>query len=149
MFSSATEEWATPDKFYNTLDQEFHFELDPAATEANHKAPKFYTKETNGLTQPWAPLRTFCNPPYGRGITGLWVKKAHDEWKAGGPVVVLLLPARTDTAWFHNWIWHKAAVHFVRGRLKFGGAKHGAPFPSMVAVYAQPDWDGFWQGSPS
>lgn len=134
MFSSESGEWSTPQDFYNDLDSEFHFELDPAATADNAKNPVYYTKEQDGLSLPWAPARVFVNPPYGRGITGLWVKKAHDEWLKGA-LVVMLLPARTDTRWFHDWILGKAEIQFVRGRLKFGGCKDPAPFPSMVVIY--------------
>jgi phage N-6-adenine-methyltransferase len=140
LFSSATEEWSTPDDFYQELHKEFQFELDPAATKENAKCPRYFTKETNGLAQEWAPLRTFCNPPYGRGVTGKWVEKAHQEWLRSA-TVVLLLPARTDTKWFHDFILGKAEVRFVRGRLKFGDSPNSAPFPSMVVVYRKQPYE--------
>ena len=78
--------------------------------------------------------RVFCNPPYGRGI-GDWVKKSYEESKQPETVVVMLLPARTDTRWFHDYIYGKAEIRFVKGRLRFGGCKNAAPFPSMVVIF--------------
>jgi len=133
LFSSATGEWATPTLLFQDLDQEFRFELDAAASEANAKCPRFYTKKRDGLARPWAPLRTFVNPPYGRAV-GCWVLKAYTEWKRGA-LVVMLLPVRTCTGWFHQFIYHQAEIRFLKGRLKFGGAKNGAPFPSMIVIF--------------
>lgn len=76
----------------------------------------------------------FCNPPYGRAI-GLWVRKAYQESRKADTTVVMLLPARTDTAWFHDYIYHRAEIRFIRGRLKFGDARQSAPFPSMVVIF--------------
>lgn len=132
MFSSKTDEWATPEDLFDALNREFLFTLD-AADETNHKCQRYFDKATNGLTQNWGGETVFCNPPYGRQI-GKWVRKAFDEAKAGA-LVVMLLPARTDTAWFHDYILEKAEVRFIRGRLKFGGCKNNAPFPSMVVIY--------------
>lgn len=136
MFSSKTDEWATPMDFYNNLNEEFHFDLDPCANEYNHKCEKYFTIEDNGLLQSWAGHNVFCNPPYGREI-GKWVEKAYKTNKKHGNVVVMLVPARTDTKWFHEYIYHKAEVRFIRGRLKFSGAKFNAPFPCMVVIYKQ------------
>lgn len=133
MFSSATNEWATPQEFFNKLDGEFHFTLDPCADEENHKTGKYFTKKQNGLEQSWAGETVFCNPPYGRNIDK-WIRKCAEE--AGkGAVVVMLIPARTDTKWFHELIFPYAEIRFVRGRLKFGDGKNSAPFPSMVVVF--------------
>lgn len=134
MFSSASENWSTPQDFFDTLNAEFSFDLDPAASPENAKCAKYYTREQNGLLQSWFPYRTFVNPPYGRTATGQWVKKAYDEWHRGA-LVVMLLPARTDTAWFHNWVYGRAEIRFLRGRLKFGGSKNAAPFPSLLAIF--------------
>lgn len=134
MFSSATDEWATPQAFFDELNGEFHFTLDPAANEANHKCETFFTKEQNGLACPWGGHTVFCNPPYGREI-GKWVQKAWYEHEKNGNTIVMLLPARTETRWFHEFIYGKAEIRFVRGRLKFGGAAWNAPFPSMVVIY--------------
>lgn len=130
-FSSATGEWATPQDFFDRLHAEFAFTLDPAATAENAKCAKFYSLADDGLSRSWAGERVFVNPPYGRGI-GKWVEKAAT---CGAAVVVALLPARTDTRWFHDFIYGKAEIRFVRGRLKFGGHENSAPFPSMVAIW--------------
>lgn len=135
-FSSATDEWETPQDFFDELDEEFEFALDVCATPENAKAPYFFTRTKNGLLQPWAaPIghAVWMNPPYGRGI-GKWVEKARHESERGA-TVVCLLPARTDTRWFHDHIHGRAEIRFVRGRLKFGGHKNSAPFPSMVVVF--------------
>ena len=135
MFSSKTDLWETPQSFYDELDKEFQFTLDPCATPENAKCEMFFTKEMNGLTQNWGGNRVFCNPPYGKEI-GKWVKKAYEESKKSNTTVVMLIPARTDTAYFHDYIYHKAKeIRFVKGRLKFGQSKNAAPFPSMVVVF--------------
>ncbi len=133
LFSSNTELWATPQAFFDQLNKEFGFTLDPCALPDNAKCAKFFTPEDDGLTQDWSGERVFCNPPYGRKIAA-WVKKCHDEAQKG-VLVVMLIPARTDTSYFHDYIYHKAEIRFVRGRLKFGNAEQGAPFPSMVVIY--------------
>lgn len=135
MFSTGKVEWSTPQDFYDNLNSEFHFTLDACATDENHKCEKYYTKEVNGLLQDWSGETVFCNPPYGRKETGEWVKKCFDE-SSRCKNIVMLIPARTDTKWFHKYIYHKAKeVRFVKGRLKFGGCKDAAPFPSMVVVF--------------
>lgn len=135
LFSSATPEWATPQDLYNALDAEFGFELDPCATDANHKAPKYYTKEDDGLAQDWGKLRTFINPPYGREI-GKWVRRAREHAEGGG-LAVALLPARTDTAWWGD-VMRADEIRFIRGRVHFGGASTGAPFPSCIVIWGIP-----------
>ena len=132
MYSSKTDQWATPQDFFDELDREFHFTLDPCADETNHKCKKFFTKEQDGLSRSWERERVFCNPPYGREI-GKWVKKCYEE--STRAFVVMLIPARTDTSYFHDYIYHKAEVRFIRGRLKFGDATSPAPFPSMVVIF--------------
>lgn len=133
MYSSQSEEWSTPDDFFKKLDDEFHFTLDPCATDANHKCEKYYTKEQDGLEQDWTGETVFCNPPYVRGMER-WVKKCYEHAQNGG-VVVMLIFARTDTKYFHEMIYHNAELRFVKGRLKFGGSRNSAPFPSMVVVF--------------
>ena len=134
LFSSKNESWETPIEFFQELDREFHFTLDPCADETNHKCAKYYTAKDDGLTKNWRDEIVFCNPPYGRKITK-WVKKCHNEVKHGGcPMVVMLLPARTDTQWFHQYIYKQAEIIFLKGRLRFVGAEDNAPFPSMVVV---------------
>lgn len=136
MFSNETDNWSTPAEFFQELDKEFGFELDPCADISNHKCDMFFTKEKDGLLQSWGGHRVFCNPPYGREI-GKWVEKAYRTNEEYGNLVVMLLPARTDTRWFHDFIYNKAEIRFVRGRLRFGNAKNSAPFPSMVIIYRE------------
>ena len=133
LFTSNTEMWATPQDFFDKLNEEFHFDLDPCASPENYKCEKYFTEADNGLAQNWGGHRVFCNQTYGRKIAA-WVKKCHDE-ALKGTLIVMLIPARTDTSYFHDYIYHKAELRFVRGRLKFGDAKQGAPFPSMVVIY--------------
>lgn len=130
-FSSKTDEWATPLGF---ADKYGPFDLDPAATAENARAPKFFTKAECGLTRPWGEGRVWLNPPYGR-VIGLWVKKAVEASREGA-TVVCLLPARTDTRWWHDWVIPYGKIEFLRGRLKFGGCKNSAPFPSCVVTFA-------------
>lgn len=135
MWSSKSADWATPQDFFDRLNAEFDFTLDPCADEANHKCDHYYTEEQDGLAQDWSAERVFVNPPYGRDISK-WVRKCFTEVYCGGcPCAVLLVPARTDTKWFHDYIYHKAEVRFVKGRLRFGGSGENAPFPSVVVVY--------------
>jgi len=135
MFSSKTDEWSTPQDFFNELNKEFNFTLDPCATPENAKCEKYYTKEDDGLKQDWSGETVFCNPPYGRAIKD-WVKKCYEESKKPNTTVVMLIPARTDTSYFHDYIYHKAKeIRFIRGRLKLGNAKNSAPFPSMVVIF--------------
>jgi phage N-6-adenine-methyltransferase len=130
-FTSNSNEWSTPQDFFDKLNQEFNFTLDPCATNENAKCDKFYTLEDDGLSLSWDNEIVFCNPPYGRQIKH-WVKKASD---ARGGVVVLLIPARTCTSYFHDYIYNKAEIRFIRGRLKFGDGKAPAPFPSMLVIF--------------
>lgn len=133
-FSSRTDNWATPQDFFDKLNAEFHFTLDPCADANNAKCPKFYTKEDDGLTKSWDNETVFCNPPYGR-IIGDWVKKASE---ARGGQVVMLIPARTDTKYFHKYIYEvlNVDIRFIKGRLKFGNSKNSAPFPSMIVIFS-------------
>ena len=119
------------------MNDEFRFTLDPCADDSNHKCEKYYTKEQDGIKQDWSGETVFCNPPYGREISA-WVNKCFNEVYAGGcPCAVMLIPARTDTQWFHKYIYRKAEIRFIKGRLKFGGCKNAAPFPSMVVVFSR------------
>lgn len=134
MYSSKTDNWATPQDFYDKLDSEFHFTLDPCADKNNHKCKKYYTKEDDGLLQDWGGEIVFCNPPCGRQISK-WVEKCFNESRKDKTIVVMLIPARTDTKYFHQYIYNKAELRFVKGRLKFGDRKANAPFPSMVVIF--------------
>ena len=131
MFSSKTDLWATPQDFFNKLNNEFWFTLDPCSTKDNHKCDKYFTKEQDGLKQSRDNEIVYCNPPYGRELKK-WVKK-WSEIKKG--ITVMLLPARTDTSRFHDYIYNKAEIRFVKGRLKFWWSKNSAPFPSMVVIF--------------
>lgn len=132
MFSSKTDIWSTPQDFYNKYNSEFNFELDVCATEDNAKCYKYFTEQDNGLEQVWEGV-CWMNPPYGREIKQ-WIKKAYDSSKQGA-TVVCLVPARTDTTWWHEYCMKACRIDFIKGRLKFGEAKNGAPFPSAVVVF--------------
>ena len=137
MFSSKTAQWATPQDFFDKLNDEFNFTLDPCADDVNHKCQKYFTEQQDGLIQDWAGEIVFCNPPYGREIKH-WVKKCFDEVFLGNcPCAVMLIPARTDTKWFHQYIYKKpnVDVNYIEGQLKFGNSKNAAPFASMVVVF--------------
>ena len=135
MFSSKTGMWATPQEFFNKLDWLFGpFDLDPCACEDNAKCSKFFTEADDGLSQSWEGFTSFVNPPYGRGIDK-WIKKAYDESRKENTKVVMLIPSRTDTKYWHNYVMKADEVHFVKGRLKFGDSENSAPFPSAVIVF--------------
>ena len=134
LYSSKEEKWATPQDFFDKLNDEFHFTLDAAASPDNAKCPVYFTEEQDGLAQSWEGHTVWCNPPFCRK-TGAWVKKAYEEHQRTGCTVVMLLPSRTDVRWFHNYILGKAEIRFIKGRLKFGENKNSAPFPSIVVIY--------------
>jgi len=134
MYTFKTPEWFTPQPLFDELNAEFRFTLDPCATTENAKCKKFFTQEQDGLAQDWSGERVFCNPPYGRTI-GKWVEKLAT---GGAKLAVALLPSRTDTRWFHDHIWGKAEIRFVKGRIYFDSAESArspAPFPSMIVIY--------------
>lgn len=135
LFSSESCEWATPQDFFNKMNELYGpFDLDVCATAANAKCAKYYTKEDNALVQDWVKDGPVCwmNPPYGKTIRD-WMKKAYEESQRGA-TVVCLVHARTDTKWFHDFAI-KGDLTFVKGRLKFGGMKNSCPFPSVVVVF--------------
>ncbi|MDD4984353.1 MAG: DNA N-6-adenine-methyltransferase [Dehalococcoidales bacterium] len=131
-YSSKTANWGTPQELFVELDAEFYFTLDPCATDDNAKCDFYFTEDIDGLSLSWDGESVFCNPPYGRQIRK-WVKKAAET----RGLVVMLLPARTDTSWFHDYIYGKAEIRFIRGRLQFSGKEKlgNAPFPSMVVIF--------------
>jgi phage N-6-adenine-methyltransferase len=132
LMSSESIEWETPDDFFTKMNTLYGaFTTDVCATPENAKCPVYYTKDTNGLTQSWSGI-CWMNPPYGREIK-TWMKKAYNE-SLRGVRVVCLVPARTDTVWWHDYAI-KGQITFIKGRLKFKGAKHSAPFPSAVVVF--------------
>lgn len=135
MFSSKSDNWATPIDFFKKIESEFWpFDLDPASDESNHKAPAFFTKEDDGLSKYWF-WKVWLNPPYGRWLKD-WVKKCFVE-RERALLICLLIPARTDTSYFHDYIYNKpwVEIRFIRGRLKFWDATNSAPFPSMLVLF--------------
>lgn len=133
LFTSTTDLWETPQDFFDSLNSEFNFETDVYALPENAKCETYYSPDDNGLNQEWRGT-CWMNPPYGRKI-GEWVKKAYES-SLNGATVVCLLPARTDTAWWHDYCM-KGEVRLVRGRLKFGGSEWNAPFPNAVVIFGE------------
>lgn len=131
MMSSKTDLWETPQWLFDELDREFDFEIDVCAIPENAKCEKYFTPQMDALKQEWQGV-CWMNPPYGREI-GKWIEKAYKSAQ-NGATVVCLLPARTDTKWFHNYCM-KGQIRFLKGRLKFGGSKNSAPFPSMIVIF--------------
>lgn len=140
MYTSTTDEWATPQDLFDKLDACFNFTLDVCANPENAKCARYFTKEQDGLAQDWSRERererVWCNPPYGREI-GSWIKKCAEH----RGIAVMLIPARTDTRWWHEYINDNknAHVHFLKGRLKFGNSKNPAPFPSAIVIFT--NWE--------
>ena len=134
-FSSQTDLWATPQKFFDHWNAAYNFELDVCALPGNAKCFRYFTPEQDGLKQRWTGV-CWMNPPYGREI-GAWVRKAYQSAQEGA-TVVCLLPSRTDTRWWHSFVVQASEVHFIQGRLKFGNSKNSAPFPSVVVVFLPP-----------
>lgn len=130
-FSSKTDLWATPQDFFNSYNEKYNFTLDVCADSTNHKCEKYFTKEMDGLQQKWEGI-CWMNPPYGKEIKK-WMKKAYES-SLNGATVVCLVPSRTDTQWWHEYAM-KGKIEFIKGRLKFGGSKNSAPFPSAVIVF--------------
>lgn len=136
IMSSNSDNWATPTALFNKLNEEFNFNLDPCADDKNHKCARYYTKEQNGLSKIWTGTdRVFLNPPYGKMIKH-WVKKARQSYEENGALVVALLPARTDTKWWLDCM-ASAEIRFIKGRVKFGDGKNGAPFPSVIVIWRE------------
>jgi len=138
MMSSLSDEWETPQQLFDILNAEFGFQTDVCATAENAKCAHFYTKDQNGLDQQWSGV-CWMNPPYGREIIQ-WVKKAFETTQQGGGncIIVCLLPARTDTKWWQNYIMQASEIRFISGRVRFGDAPSSAPFPSAIAVFGTP-----------
>ena len=133
MFSSKDQTWETPQNLFDKLDKEFNFTLDVCATDETAKCNNYFTPKENGLIQEWRG-NCWMNPPYGREI-GIWIKKAWEESKKGAKVVCLI-PARTDTKYWHEYIFTYAAeIRFIKGRIKFGNSKNSAPFPSALVIF--------------
>ena len=149
MFSSKSNEWGTPQALFDKLNKTYGFTLDACATEENRKCEKYYTPQDDGLSKSWKGERVFINPPY--GDISKWVKKAYDESTHNEATVVMLIPSRTDTKYWHDYIMEGAsAIYFIRGRLKFNndqGITNSAPFPSVVVVFVSRKY--LWSCGPS
>lgn len=146
LLSTGKDDWETPKDFYEKLDDDFHFTLDPCCTHESAKCERHYTKDDDGLSKDWSGEIVFCNPPYSKkGNQDAWVKKCYTESLKPNTTVVALLPARTDTNRFHDYILGKAEIRFIRGRLVFevdgkpligkNGKPQPAPFPSMICIW--------------
>jgi site-specific DNA-methyltransferase (adenine-specific) len=135
-FNSAKQDWQTPDEIFDPLNEEFAFTLDAAASFENKRAEKFFDKDSDGLLQDWGLETVWLNPPYGDGAAKLseWVEKSYRA-SLRGATVVMLLPARTNTNWFHDLCLSKAEIRFIRGRPRFGKAEHGLPQPLCIIIF--------------
>lgn len=148
MFSSNNNFWCTPRDFFDKLNKEFKFTLDPCCTQKSALCERFFTPKEDGLIQSWEGHRVFVNPPYGKEIKK-WVKKGYSESLKPKTIVVMLIPSRTDTQYFHEFILNKAEIRFIKGRLKFLNLEYdeieserklsSAPFPSMLVIYKNSD----------
>lgn len=132
MMSSKSDEWTTPIELFDALHNRFIFDLDAAASDENHLCDRYYTKENDGLRQSWEWRRVFCNPPYSQ--IARWAEKFQEE-SSRTLLIVALVPARTDTRWWHKYIVEADKIVFLRGRLKFSNSKNSAPFPSALAIW--------------
>lgn len=141
VYSTGEDDWSTPPDLFARLDDEFAFDLDVCASAANAKCLHYFTRDDDGLAQPWDGT-CWMNPPYGDGIAR-WMAKAHVA-AADGATVVCLVPARTDTAWWWDHARH-GEVRFLRGRLRFGEGAATAPFPSAVVVMGRPATVVWWE----
>lgn len=133
MFSSKTDMWATPQDFFDKYNREFNFQIDVCATQDNAKCKEYFTEEQDGLSLEWTGI-CWMNPPYGREIKH-WIKKAYDSSVQNDATIVCLVPSRTDTKWWHDYVMKASRIDFIKGRLKFGDSKNPAPFPSAVVIF--------------
>ncbi|MBP3521980.1 MAG: phage N-6-adenine-methyltransferase [Clostridia bacterium] len=134
LFSSNRMDWETPDDLFERVNKEFRFTLDAASSHENAKCKRHYTEKEDGLSKNWGGETVWVNPPYGKELPK-WIQKCAQEGRKQNTTVVMLIPARTDTKAFHEHIYGRAEIRFIKGRLKFKGAKTGAPFPSMLVVF--------------
>ena len=137
LFSKNSDEWQSPLGLFQDLDREFHFDLDACATHENHMVDAYFTKDEDGLEQNWGGHTVWCNPPYSQ--IKKWVRKCYYEGHQPNTTVVLLVPSRTDTKWFQNYVLHRAEIRFIKGRLRFNGSNNNAPFPSALIIYRGPE----------
>lgn len=133
LFSSKSDEWSTPYDLFEKLNKEFNFTLDPCSSDLNYLCDYHFTKEDDGLSKDWGGNVVFCNPPY--SDIKNWVKKCYLESFKPGTTIVMLVPSRTDTKWFHEYIYGYAEIRFIKGRLRFSGSTQNCTFPSLIAIY--------------
>lgn len=133
MYTSNTDEWATPQELFDQLNNEFCFDLDPCSTDENCKCEKHYTKDEDGLIQDWSGRRVFCNPPF--SDMRKWVEKCYREGCKDNTLVVMLMPARTDTKYFHDFVLNRSEIRFCEKRLRFGNSNNVAPFPVLIVIF--------------
>lgn len=135
-FSSKSYEWETPQDLFNKLWEEFHLNLDVCASRKNAKCPKYFSIQDDGLSQSWIGWRCWMNPPYGRDIKK-WIQKAYETAKYTDGLVVCLIPSRTDTSYWHDYVMKANEIRYIRGRLKFNGSKWNAPFPAAIVIFGK------------
>jgi phage N-6-adenine-methyltransferase len=141
VFSSKSTDWSTPQHFFDQLEKRFGtFTLDPCSNSSNYKVKNYFTEKDDGLNRDWSGHKVFMNPPYGRAIKE-WIKKAYEEGQKENTTVVILIPARTDTRYWHDYVMKAEAIYFVKGRLKIGNGSNSAPFPSAVVVFKKSAYD--------
>ena len=142
MFSSKSNDWATPQHFFDKLDRMYGpFTLAAAASEDNYKVKNHFTMSDNALDKDWSGNTVFVNPPYGRALKN-WIRKAYEEGQKENTTVVMLIPSRTDTAYWHDYVMKSDEISFVKGRIKFGDESNSAPFPSAVVVFRKTHHSG-------
>ena len=154
MFKSLKDDWETPQEVFDSLNSEFGFTLDVCSSDHNAKCTKYFTPKDDGLSKDWSNDVCFMNPPYGR-VIGKWIEKAHKE-SLKGAIVVCLIPARTDTIWWHKWVMLAEEIRLVKGRLKFGNSKNmkfgksnSAPFPSAIVIFKHSIATDFTSATPT
>lgn len=129
------DEWETPQDLFEEYNKIYNFKLDACASAENKKCNIYFNKENNALLKEWCYSSVWCNPPYSRGNIDKFVKKCFEEWKKYNNNIVLLIPAKTDTLYFHNYILPYCKIIFIKGRLRFNNTKNCAPFPSIICIY--------------
>ena len=141
-FDSERQDWPTPQDMFEALDKVYEFNFDLAAGKENSKCKHFYSQEQDALIQEWTASSCWLNPPYGgTGSNKLaaWIKKAHESSEKYGNRIVVLIPARTNTSWWHKHCMKAKEILFVEGRPKFGDAKHGLPQPLAIIIFENTD----------
>lgn len=138
LFSSDSNEWETPQWLFDLLDNEFNFKLDVCASKDNKKCNAYYSKKDNALLYPWSK-DYFCNLPY--NLIKEFIKRGYNECKQWKAIGVFLIPSRTDTKYWHEYVMKSREIRFIKGRLKFVGAKSSAPFPSCVVIFDGYDYN--------